>query len=68
MKHSVAIYEKSVQKISEELLPENIVKKEDINSNPVFQYTKEDEGSFLQVVDGKPTWVKILSQAEEVEF
>lgn len=68
MEHSVAIYEKSVQKISEELLPENIVKKEDINSNPVFQYTKEDEGSFLQVVDGKPTWVKILSQAEEVEF
>lgn len=66
--HSVAIYEKSIQKISEELLPENIVKKEDINSNPVFQYTKEDEGSFLQVVDGKPTWVKILSQAEEVEF
>lgn len=66
--HSVSIYEKSIQKISEELLPENIVKKEDINSNPVFQYTREDEGSFLQVVDGKPTWVKILSQAEEVEF
>lgn len=66
--HSVSIYEKSIQKISQDLLPENIVKKEDINSNPVFQYTREDEGSFLQVVDGKPAWVKILSQAEEVEF
>lgn len=63
MKHSVAIYEKSIQKISEELLPENIVKKEDV---PSLNYSEKDEGKILQVINGKPTWVEPISTDEGI--
>ena len=54
-----------VKPLDEKFIPDTIARTKDVISLP--PYTSADEGKILQIVNGKPTWVR-LPNAEEATF
>ena len=65
--HTVAVYiEGEFKTLDSKYLPEGIATEEYVNIR-VPSWTSEDEGKFLRIVNGTPTWVTIPN-AEGVSF